>query len=408
MDPRLGSLAAAAGRRLQARWVRRYAVPALLVLAGWRLWPGRVSPPGVPAYVPAIATGVAADHAGGLYVADYGGAVWHISRWGVITHVAGGGSGKDGGPAANAGLEHPLGLAVGPDGSLYIAENEACRIRKVDRRGIITTVAGSGRRGFGGDGGPATSAELDGPIGVTLDRAGSLYLSDTANHRVRKVDRQGVISTVAGTGEQGFAGDGGPAVTAMLDTPIGIAVDPQGSLYIVDNGNCRVRKVDPAGRITTVAGAGVENQPGKQRGWQPADPASIVSDPKPPRHPGDGGPALDAHLSYPVGISLAGDGGFLLGDTGSGRVRRVGPDGKMRAAGQFEDMQAIAARLQAGKRQPTLQEIERLGIPLDVAVVGDTVYFSRLTFIFGGVWRVDRAGRVRAVTSPFPRLGWEP
>ena len=177
---------------------------------------------------------------------------------GLITTVAGTGAegfSGDGGPATRAQLAYPRGLAVDSAGDLYIADVGNHRVRKVDvRTGLITTVAGTGAEGFSGDGGPATRAQLAYPRGLAVDSAGDLYIADVGNHRVRKVDgRTGRITTVAGTGTEGFSGDGGPATRAQLGYLDGLAVDSTGNLYIADAGFFRVRKVDGrTGLITTV------------------------------------------------------------------------------------------------------------------------------------------------------------
>src|SRR5439155_1718972 len=141
-------------------------------------------------------------------------------------------------------------------GSLYIVDQYNQRIRKVAPDGIITTVAGSGSAGFSGDGGLATSAQLHNPQGVALGLDGSLYIADNDNQRIRKVSPAGIITTVAGSGESGSSGDGGPATAAQLSYPRGLALGPDGSLYIADQDSQRVRRVSPAGIITTVAGDG--------------------------------------------------------------------------------------------------------------------------------------------------------
>jgi serine/threonine-protein kinase len=171
---------------------------------------------------------------------------------------------------------HPAGIAVGADGSLYVAGSRHC-IRKVDPAGTITTVVGSGARRLGsysGDGGPATQASLNWPGGVALGADSSLYIADTRNHRIRKVDPAGIITTVAGSAERRYSGDGGPATQATLDWPQGVALDADGSLYIADRCNSRIRKVDPAGIITTVVGNGTAGYSG-DRG--PAIQASLWS-----------------------------------------------------------------------------------------------------------------------------------
>ena len=251
--------------------------------------------------------GVAVDGAGNLYIADtFNHRIRKVDSSGVITTIAGTGErgfSGDEGPAVEAWLYNPYGVAVDGAGNLYIADTDNHRIRKVDSTGTITTVAGTGERGFGGDGGPATAAQLAPPAGVAVDGAGNLYIADRGNHRIRKVDSTGTITTVAGTGERGFGGDGGPATAARLTFPRGVAVDSAGNLYIVDRGNHRIRKVDSAGVITTVAGTG-------ERDFS-----------------GDGGPAVEAELYYPLGVAVDEAGNLYIADTDNHRIRKVDSTG---------------------------------------------------------------------------------
>jgi len=251
---------------------------------------------------------VAVDLAGNLYTADYSNnRIRKISPGGIITTVAGGGSVLnlgDGGPATSASLSDPSGVAVDSAGNLYIADVYHNRIRKVSPGRIITTVAGNGTRGFSGDDGPATSASLDWPSGVAADSAGSLYIADTDNHRIRKVSPGGTITTVAGDGFQDiygygrFSGDGGLATSASLNKSQGVAVDSTGNLYIADYVNSRIRKVSPAGIITTVAGGGYSDL-------------------------GDGGPATSADLGLPGGVALDSAGNLYIADSFHDRIRKV-------------------------------------------------------------------------------------
>jgi len=250
--------------------------------------------------------GVAVDAVGNLYIADMGHArVRMVSPSGVITTVAGGGqygSLGDGGPATSASLTYPVGVAVDAAGNLYIAESVGNRIRKVSPGGIITTVAGNGTQGFSGDDGPATSASLYSPAGVAVDAAGNVYIADTYNTRIRKVSPDGIITTAAGRGGYKFAGDDGLATNASLNQPWGVAVDAADNLYISDWNNHRIRMVSPSGIITTVAGNGASG------------------------FAGDDGPAIDASL-YPEGVAVDAAGNLYIADTSNRRVRRVSSSG---------------------------------------------------------------------------------
>ena len=193
-------------------------------------------------------TGVAVDSAGNLYIADSGNnRVLKLSN-GVITTVAGDGTygfSGDGGPATSAQLNSPVGLAVDSADGLYIADSDNNRIRKV-LNGVITTVAGDGTRGFGGDNGPATSAQFDRLSSVAIDPLGNLFIADRNNPRIRKVS-DGVITTIAGNGIVGFAGDDGPASDAELGHPRDVAVDSTGKVYISDTAINRIRVLTPSG-----------------------------------------------------------------------------------------------------------------------------------------------------------------
>ena len=230
------------------------------------------------------------------------------SLGGVINTFAGGGwepgiGVGDGGPAKEAELAVPAEVAVGPDGSVYIVEEVGQRVRKVDVSGIITTVVGIGTKGYSGDGGPATAAMLNDPYGIALAPDGSLYIADRSNHRIRRVDANGIITTVAGTGIYGFSGDGGLATLAKLNQPFGVALGPDGSLYIADSSNERIRRVGLDGIITTIAGNG-------SGGFA-----------------GDGGPATQAQLANPWRVTVGPDGSLYIVDKYNNRIRRVGTDG---------------------------------------------------------------------------------
>jgi sugar lactone lactonase YvrE len=199
---------------------------------------------------------VAVDDAGRIYIADRDNfRVRAVDTDGTITTLAGNGStGPDriDGPATEAALGLPVGVAAGPEGVVYISDEPAHRVYKVGADGIMTTFAGTGNAGYSGDDGPATDAELNGPQGLTTDARGNVYIADAENHAIRVVDRKGTIRTVAGSGTAGFGGDGKSATRAQLNLPNAVAVDDSGAIYIADSDNDRVRRVDPAGKISTI------------------------------------------------------------------------------------------------------------------------------------------------------------
>ena len=175
---------------------------------------------------------------------------------GTITTLAGNGDtgpAKLEGPATEGAFGLPVGVAAGPGGSVYISDEAANRILEVDHDGVMATpIAGTGNAGYSGDGGPAIEAELNAPGHLATDARGNLYFADAENHAIRVVNRKGIIRTVAGTGRPGFRGDGGPATKARLHEPYAVAVDAAGTIYATDHGNNRVRRVDAAGTITTI------------------------------------------------------------------------------------------------------------------------------------------------------------
>ena len=243
------------------------------------------------------------DATGNLYIAEYfGHRIRRVSPSGLITTVAGNGiSGYngDGMPAKHALVSFPVGILVDPTGNIIFADNGNNRIRKIDTNGIITTIAGNGTAGFTGDGGPATAASLHSPWGISSDAKGNLYIADYLNERVRQVNTAGIINTVAGNGTAGFSGDGGPAIAASLNFPFGSFTDTSGNLYIADFYNLRIRKVDTSGTINTFAGNGTFGCTG------------------------DGGPATSATIGYPGGGFLLSGNALLINTSGCGKVRAV-------------------------------------------------------------------------------------
>jgi sugar lactone lactonase YvrE len=259
--------------------------------------------------------GVAVDSTGNLYIADsHNHVIRKVDVGGRITTVAGnyslgGGYSGDGGAATNAALNFPTGVKVDGSGNLDIAEYGNNVIRKVDARGLISTVAGNQSLGGGysGDGGAATNAGLSLPTGVAVDGAGNLYFSEGGNHVIRKVDAGGTITTLAGNQSLGggYSGDGGAATNAALNHPNDVAVDGAGNLYIAEYGNNVIRKVDAHGIISTAVGN-----------------YSLGGG-----YSGDGGPATNAALNNPVGVGLDGLGNLYIGDAHNNVVRKVAAPG---------------------------------------------------------------------------------
>jgi len=254
-------------------------------------------------------SGMTTDAAGNLFIADQNNfRIRMINTSGVITTIAGGitGFSGDGGQATAAGIGSPIGINIDAAGNLYVSDGNF-RIRKINSAGIITTIAGNGYSagpglggGFSGDGGQATDAELNNVQNVSFDGSGNIFLADEGNFRIREINSLGVISTFAGNGSAGFSGDGAQASSAEINSPYGVATDANGNIFFADLNNNRIRKINNAGVITTIAGGGIDS-------------------------PGDGGQATDALISQPQGIAV--DLGGNVYFTGSNVVRKVNPAG---------------------------------------------------------------------------------
>ena len=316
-------------------------------------------------------TRVATDAAGNVYFGSLH-SVFKVDAAGTLTRFAGNGragNSGDGGPALAAQLSFPMGIAIDAAGNVFVADRDASVVRKIAANGTISTVAGSGTPGYMGDGGAAISAQINGPFGIALDSAGSLYIADTTNNVVRKVSPDGTISTVAGTGTPGYLGDGGAARSAWLNGPEGVAVDAAGNLYIADTFNGRIRRVGTDGIITTAAGIGS---------------TGIFS--------GDGGPAISAALSLPPDVATDRAGNLYIADFGNSRVRMVTNGIITTAAGRNDGVppidgeEAVNARFEG----PTGLTVDR----------GGNIYFvesgigSGTGLALGDykVWKVNAAG----------------
>ena len=289
---------------------------------------------------------LAVDVSGSVFVIEQH-RILRIAPSGDIRVVAGqeaAGFGGDGGPADRATVNSPRSLAVDTDGSVYVADTANNRVRRIRPDGVIITAAGTGSAGFSGDGGPAANAQLSGPAGLAIGFSHSLYVADSGNNRIRMVRPDGTIATVAGTGDPGYAGDGGAATSALLDTPEGLAFDHEGNLYIADTANDRVRVLNVAGVIATVAGNGQDGDGGDR------SRATLAS-----LH-------LAAGPVYSAGEALAVDdaGDLFIADALNNRIRMVNVNGTIdtvAGTGRMGESEGGTPAKKAG-----------LNVPLGVAV----------------------------------------
>lgn len=294
--------------------------------------------------------GVAVDPDGNVYVSDVvDNRIRRIAPNGSITTFAGNGTlGQTEGGARSAELGRPRGMALDRNRNLYVAATWGGYVRRISPNGLVSNFAGGSATGFAGDNGPAASARLNAPASVAIDRDDNVYIADSANNRIRRVTPNGNINTFAGAGTRGFAGDGGPAFSAQLSAPLGVAVDAQGNVFIADTGNHRVRRVDRSGNISTVAGTG-EPGTGAAQLWLPSGLAfdaagnlliamqgggqlralmrdgslTVVAGTGSSGFSGDGGRADGAQLAGMNGITVGPDGSIFVVDTNNERVRKL-------------------------------------------------------------------------------------
>ena len=255
----------------------------------------------------AMPEGLVVDLDGSILLSDsYNHVIWRIDQEGYMTRFAGTGErgrGGEGVKALESTFAFPCDVRLDSKGNIFVADLENNRIRKITRDGLVTTVAGTGVPGYSGDGGPAIKAELNAPWGILIDKEDNLLIADSNNDVIRKVGSDGIIHTIAGNGEEGYDGDGGPARAAKLNTPQSLAVDAAGRIYIGDEHNDAIRVVEPDGTIRTLVGS------------------------KGPGFSGDGGPASQAQIADPENLWVRKDGSILISVRDNARLRIISPDG---------------------------------------------------------------------------------
>ncbi|AOS64813.1 NHL domain-containing protein [Actinoalloteichus hymeniacidonis] len=373
-------------------------------------------------------TGIAVDTANKtVYIADAGNHRIRRIQHGRICTIAGIGEpgfGGDGGPADQARLTTPTGIAIDPDGNLYIADSANHRIRKVDPSGHISTIAGTGEPGFGGDGGRADRARLTTPTGIAIDPDGNLYIADSANHRIRKVDLSGHIGTIAGIEQSG---------ASVLNFPVAVALDRKGAVYVAERGAARIIRIDDGGTIGVLAGPGA---PGAQAGVRLSEPSGVAVDEHGDVYIADSGShrirkfsagtistiagigspgrgeigarAVVSPLDTPRGVAVDEYGNVFVADAGSHRVRKitlvddltaVGGDGQRPAPGGLFPRPIIVRITREGR--PVI------AVPVTFTITGDTTSGARFNHAPRTRWvaRTNMAGEAAAELTAGPTPG---
>jgi hypothetical protein len=328
-------------------------------------------------------TGIAIDDSGNIYIADYGNNVIRkINSFGIITTIAGNGvSGLgDGGSAMLATFNGPYGITLDKNNCIYITDLFDYRVRKINTSGIISTIAGNGIQGYTGDGGPAINAEISTPNFLCVDTANNIFVPDWKNHVVRKIDKSGIITTIAGKGAAGNSGDGSLATDAELFVPNGVAIDKTGNIYICDDFNQNIRKINTSGIISTIAGS------------------------PPFGFSGDGGLAINAKFHNPNHIIMDNDGNLLIDDGYNNRIRKItlntgvnnaekqetditihpNPASTLIDISTFTKIENIVITNAIGQTVFTQNNINSEKLKIDLSAFAAGLYFIKINGLYGG------------------------